>query len=295
MKWSPNKHFQARNNTTQTHLDLQPPHWKPRDLSEVDVRAHTVPVPCAPVLLDKDGVLDRKTRSPIFTFTKQSVHMPSFLSSKPLLTLTRSNTKTPLGTIHFRRLTTSGIRLNIHGRDMVLTNSYLHRHWKFEPTLTSDRKGKRSSWYWKRDGLLPRCVILVSSKKAGRIIARIDGNILTFEKTGISDETLDEIILTAVALAEHARRHNRAVYDLGKSIGDLIGGHPENHQKTQKSSRHRSGHYSSTHYGGSYGYYGGGDGGASSCAGGEVLLILVNLRLNGNDEKQGWVWELLCW
>lgn len=28
---------------------------------------------------------------------------------------------------------------------------------------------------------------------------------------------------------------------------------------------------------------------------GEVLLILVNLRLNGNDEKQGWVWELLCW
>lgn len=28
---------------------------------------------------------------------------------------------------------------------------------------------------------------------------------------------------------------------------------------------------------------------------GEVMLTLVNLRLNGDDEKQGWLWDLLCW
>ena len=28
---------------------------------------------------------------------------------------------------------------------------------------------------------------------------------------------------------------------------------------------------------------------------GEILLILVNLRVNSEDEKQGWLWELLCW
>lgn len=28
---------------------------------------------------------------------------------------------------------------------------------------------------------------------------------------------------------------------------------------------------------------------------GEAILILVYLRLNGDDEKQVWLWELLCW
>jgi hypothetical protein len=28
---------------------------------------------------------------------------------------------------------------------------------------------------------------------------------------------------------------------------------------------------------------------------GEIVLILVSVRVNGEDEKEGWVGELLCW
>jgi hypothetical protein len=28
---------------------------------------------------------------------------------------------------------------------------------------------------------------------------------------------------------------------------------------------------------------------------GEIVLILVSVRVNGEDEKEGWLWELLCW
>ena len=28
---------------------------------------------------------------------------------------------------------------------------------------------------------------------------------------------------------------------------------------------------------------------------GEIMLILVSVRVNGDDERQGWLWELLCW
>jgi hypothetical protein len=28
---------------------------------------------------------------------------------------------------------------------------------------------------------------------------------------------------------------------------------------------------------------------------GEIMLILVSVRINGDDERQGWLWELLCW
>ena len=69
-------------------------------------------------------------------------------------------------------------------------------------------------------------MILVDDKKRGRTIARIDGSTLTFEQAGLGQETLDEIIMTAVALADHARRHskNADVVDLSGSIADLVGG-----------------------------------------------------------------------
>lgn len=28
---------------------------------------------------------------------------------------------------------------------------------------------------------------------------------------------------------------------------------------------------------------------------GEIMLILVSVRFNSEDEKQSWLWELLCW
>lgn len=28
---------------------------------------------------------------------------------------------------------------------------------------------------------------------------------------------------------------------------------------------------------------------------GEIMLIWVSVRVNGEDEREGWLWELLCW
>jgi hypothetical protein len=89
---------------------------------------------------------------------------------------------------------------------------------------------------------------------------------LIFEEARLSDETLNEIIMTAVALAEHARRHawNEDSINLGESIGDYIGG-----RQRERSGAHQArGHQS---HGGDYGgailLSVGGDGG--NCAGGD--------------------------
>ena len=28
---------------------------------------------------------------------------------------------------------------------------------------------------------------------------------------------------------------------------------------------------------------------------GEIILIMVSVRVNSEDDKQSWLWELLCW
>jgi hypothetical protein len=190
-------------------------------------------MPCVPIRLGKESILELNTNTPILAITREAVHMPSFLSSKPLLTLTRSdNTNARLATIRFHNMTTSDIELSINGRETILSSSRLHKRWSFQPTIpVTKAKTKKSSstWYWKRDTLLSRSVILVDSKKRGRTLARIDGSTLTFEKPGLGQETLDEIVVTAVALAEHARRHGSGksadVVDLSASIAELAGGH----------------------------------------------------------------------
>lgn len=172
-------------------------------------------------------------------------------------------------------MSTSDIDLSINGRETRLSPSRLHKRWAFLPTSVANTKRKPSEWYWKRDKLLSRSVILFDSKKRGRTIARIDGTVLTFEQAGLGKENLDEIVMTAVALAEHARRHSKKSdsVDLGGSIANIV----ENHYADGSggTTHHGGGHHGGGHHGGFFGIGtdgggggGGGDGGSGGGGGG---------------------------
>jgi hypothetical protein len=259
-------------NPTLQHINTQaattmPFQWNTYDLPDSRSHARPYPSPCAPVLLDISGVLDYQTHSPILTITRTAVHIPSFLSSKPLLTVTRNNTQSLLGTIRFHKLSTSDVQIKINGREMVLTSSRVHKHWTFKPTSLFDLNKKQTQWYWKCDKALKNSIILVNAKKTGSVVARIEKNTLVFENADLSQESLDEIIMTAVALAEHARRRDRNadLVDLSQNIGDLVNGHHGGHLNA--SSHHHDGSASVGFLGGHFGD--GGHGGGHSGGGGE--------------------------
>ncbi|KAM0694429.1 hypothetical protein Q7P36_004784 [Cladosporium allicinum] len=280
-------------NSPHIQPDPLPPHSNPQDLSPTQSRAFAGPMPCTPIRLGKEDVFERNTNMLILSISRKSVHMPSFLSSKPLLTVTRCNTNTLLGTILFHHMSTSDIDLSINGRETRLSPSRLHKRWAFQPTSVTDTKNRPSEWYWKRDKLLSRSVILFDSKKRGRTIARIDGSILTFEQAGLGQETLDEIVMTAVTLAEHARRHgkNADVGDLGGNIADLV---ETRHADGSSGTTHHGGgsHHGGHHGSGHGGFFGiGGDGGGGGGGGGMAVDAEEEVETVAVEEEEEGVAE----
>lgn len=85
---------------------------------------------------------------------------------------------------------------------------------------------------------------------------------LSFESVGLSEETLDEAIMTAVALAEYARRRTKSgeVTDVS---GSLLDGAATAYSSSASSGGHHHGAYVG---GGGFGF--GGDGGGCSGGGG---------------------------
>lgn len=61
--------------------------------------------------------------------------------------------------------------------------------------------------------------------KHGEVLARIKQDRLSFVRPRLSTEEYDEIVLSAVAMAEAARRQKRrsGVGDLGMAVGQLTG------------------------------------------------------------------------
>lgn len=64
--------------------------------------------------------------------------------------------------------------------------------------------------------------MLTDSKKHGHVLARMQKDVLRFEKAGLNAAMIDEITMTAIALAEHARRQSKSgeVTDLANSFAD---------------------------------------------------------------------------
>ena len=250
-------------NSTPTPLPIQPdplpPHSHPEKLSPTQSYAFQGPMPVQPLRLGKHDVLDPKTNTPILAISRDAVHMPSFLSSKPLLTITKCSTVARVGTIRFHNMTTSDIELTINGQQTVLSSSgIMHRRWTFKPLTTKASQ----PWYWQRDKVYKRHLVLTDAKKNGNIIARMKRDTLSFESVGLSEETLDEIVMTAVALAEHARRRTKSG-EVADVSGFLVDGGGTAYSSSGTSGGHHHGAYVG---GGGFGF--GGDGGGCSGGGG---------------------------
>jgi hypothetical protein len=172
-----------------------------------------------PVRLCRDQILDATTNLPLVTLTRHSAHgMPSILSSKPFVKCTRASTNTELGTIQFHSLSSSTIDLTIHGRATALQHSgWVHHRWGFRTTTTTS-----GTWYWKQDKR-GRGAKLEDSKSDGRVLARIKGDVLTVEAPGLGPESCDEVLVSAVALAEAVRRQKKSSgrVDLAQAIGEF--------------------------------------------------------------------------
>lgn len=143
--------------------------------------------------------------------------MPNFMSSKPLLTV-RSINGVQIGNVRFHTITTNNIDLTVNGRFTSISHSLIHNRWGFQSTT---RPNMDEKWYWKKDKSTGGAK-LEGSKKNGHTLARMKGDLLTFENR-LSDASYDEVLLSAIAMAEAARRAKRKgdISDLASAIGDF--------------------------------------------------------------------------
>lgn len=67
--------------------------------------------------------------------------------------------------------------------------------------------------------------MLEDAKRKGTVIARMKGDLLTFESAKLSPEVYDEVVLSAIAMAEAARRQKRKsdIADIGGAVADFAG------------------------------------------------------------------------
>lgn len=166
-------------------------------------------------------VKDIKTGHTVFNLTQTPTARRGFLSlpSKPSLAVVVPGSEVSVGLIRIGNFHTSAIDITIHDRQLKVSPSTwgYPRDWTFTPNLIAVSE----PWRWKRDKTYKqRGVILVDKKINGRAIARISGDTLTLVDLEISGETAREVVMTAIALAEHVRRQrkHRLVFDVGGAI-----------------------------------------------------------------------------
>lgn len=166
-------------------------------------------------------VKDVKTDQIILNLTQSPNARRGFLSlpSKPSLAVVVPGSEIPVGLIRVGNFHTSAIDITIHDRQLkVSPNTWRYpRDWTFTPNSIAVSE----PWRWQRDKTnKQRSVILVDKKINGRAIARISGDTLTIMDLELSGETLSEVVMTAIALAEHVRRQrrDRFVLDVGGAI-----------------------------------------------------------------------------
>ena len=165
-------------------------------------------------------VKDDKGDRTVFTLTQTPGRSFLSISSQPLLEVKEPGSENPIGLIRIGSFHMSAINVTMHDRNIKLSpaNSMkFPRDWVFRPNSISVDQ----PWVWQRDKTRQeRGVMLVDKKINGRPIARISGDTFTLIDLGLSVETTNEVIMTAIALAEHVRRQrrNRFVLDVGGAI-----------------------------------------------------------------------------
>ncbi|GIZ38473.1 hypothetical protein CKM354_000189000 [Cercospora kikuchii] len=214
--------------------DPLPPHSNPHSLSQTQSNAFQNSSSIPPLRLTQDALCDSQTGSILYTLTRESSpHIPSFLSSKPILQI-RTSTAQPIAHIRFHHgIITSSIDLTIRGRPTTLTHSsgLIHDRWNFESIIPvtdntiRNRQQKKTTYFWSQDKASGGAKV-EDKKKHGRVVARIVGDLLVFEGARLErEEGWEEVMVSAVALVEAVRRYGRVVgtQDLGTVVGEFVG------------------------------------------------------------------------
>ena len=200
--------------------DPLPPHSNPQALTQSQSQAFAASQPRPAVRLDKDEVWSSVTGLAEFRIVREAGRMPSLLSTKPLLTVLKTSTGLSIGQIRFHTITSNQIELTVNGRDTAISHSgFWHNRWSFESTTCPNNN---ETLYWKRDRVAGGAM-LGDSKWNGNVLARLKGDVLGFDKPRLSEEAYDEIVISAIAMAEAARRQKRKsdIADLASAIGDF--------------------------------------------------------------------------
>jgi hypothetical protein len=175
-----------------------------------------------PLRLHAQHVTDATTRVNIFAISEDINHKSSFFSGKRRVLITHCETGAAVGTISTGAFRTSSIEITTTDRKILLSSaSATRRKWGFTPrSLAQTTSSQEQHWVWQRDKRRKRTVILTDAKRNGQTIARIAGDLLTFEAANLTGEIIDDVFWTAVAMAVHVRRQRKHghVYDVGEAI-----------------------------------------------------------------------------
>lgn len=146
------------------------------------------------------------------------------LSGQSIHQISDTATARSIGTIAFTSDPSENVAAILHGKDMLLRReSATSSRWLFRPSSISFARTKKGlSWYWRYDKARAG-IVLADGKRNGVVIARMQRDLLAFDKPGLAHDTVVEICVAAVALAELARRHRQPQQgsDLAASIAQV--------------------------------------------------------------------------
>jgi hypothetical protein len=146
--------------------------------------------------------------------------MPSFMSTKPRLNIIKTSSGLSMGSIRFHTISSNKIDLIVNGQETSISHTgFVHNRWGFQSTTCPSAA---ETWYWKKDKETGGAM-LEDAKRSGHVLARMKGDLLTFVKARLSQESYEEIVMSAVAMAEAARRQKRKsdIVDIASAISDL--------------------------------------------------------------------------
>ena len=187
---------------TSIEPDPLPPHSNPQALTQTQSRAFTSSSPIPAMYIGKDEVWDSADGEAVFRILREVAHVPSHLSTKSILTVNRSSTGIVAGSVQFPNSASNAMDLTVNSRKVSISHSgVLHNRWTFQSTT-----GSREKLCWKKDRSTGGA-LLEDLKRSGRVVARMKGDLLTFEQACLSSEAYDEVVLSAIAIAEVVRRH----------------------------------------------------------------------------------------
>ena len=171
-----------------------------------------------PMRITKTQVLNSQTNYPMFRINVSA--SASSLSSSSLVTVVRTATGLPLGTVRYHSLDDERIDLTIGGCETKMRrDGFSRERWAVKPIAFPDMK-----WWWIK--AKPGGLNLMDAKDGGQTVAVLTGDTVIVEPIGLSEAAVDEVVLASVAIVEFGRRkgeEDQAAIESLDVIGNIVG------------------------------------------------------------------------